>query len=480
MNRVWTEEELEILRRDREAKVPVPVTAAKLGRPVPATYARARLIGTLVQPHQTWDEASVVRLRDLVSADPPLTDKLIAAELGRTVTQIRWKMQDLGLIGVRDLSKLAKITAAGTVRPKSTHMPSAKPVMAKPAVQKPPRPLAPERHAPAPRAEMSAPSAAPVQRRVLPSLDVQTTLVEAIKALEASMAEHLKTIVTETESGMIRAARAAIAEKGRIDQRLVIRVKRAAEAAARRDAEAKKAEAEAKQRQMETWKAEAEAKRRAAETARQAREEAARRIREEKLREEKVRAEKAREEKVLRERVQNTPPSPAQKLKEPEKKAVLPSVQGVSQVAPLRPAPQPVAPSTPKILVTEAPAAPRTEEPEAAGGQTSGRGGWKSVRRDPARALAQAKAKAKPANRADAIDLAQAAQAAIERFIAERGVTKSESSGIQSVVSRLQARGYIVVRDETGWTIDQRHRVGSESELFAFAEARGITLSAAA
>jgi hypothetical protein len=48
------------------------------------------------------------------------------------------------------------------------------------------------------------------------------------------------------------------------------------------------------------------------------------------------------------------------------------------------------------------------------------------------------------------------------------------------VVSRLQARGYIVVRDESGWTIDQRHRVGSESELFAFAEARGITLSAAA
>jgi len=371
---------------------------------------------------------------------------------------------------VRDLSKLAKITAAGMARPKAPQTRAAKPATAKPIQKKPAQSPAPARSAAVVRTEMPASPAAPVQRKVLPSLDVQEALVQAIKALEASMAEHLKTIVAETEAGMIRAARAAIAEKGRIDQRLVIRVKRAAEAAARRDAEAKKAEAEAKQRQMESWKAEAEAKRKAAEAAREAREEAARRAREE----------KAREERALREKVQAAAPKPTPKPKPPEKKAVLPAVQGVSRVASLRPAPQPVAPTVPRILVTEAPAAPRAEEPETTGGQTSGRGGWKSVRRDPARALAQAKAKAKPANRADAIDLAQAAQAAIERFIAERGVTKSESSGIQSVVSRLQARGYIVVRDETGWTIDQRHRVGSEAELFAFAEARGITLSAAA
>ena len=143
-------------------------------------------------------------------------------------------------------------------------------------------------------------------------------------------------------------------------------------------------------------------------------------------------------------------------------------------------APAPVAPSVPKIVVMEAPAAARPVEVDQAETQTSGRGGWKSVRRDPARAMAQAKAKAKPAKRADAVDLSQAAQAAIERFIAERGVTRTESSGIHSVVSRLQARGYIVVRDETGWTIDQRHRIACESDLMAFAEARGITLSAAA
>jgi hypothetical protein len=443
MNRVWTEEELEILRRDREAKIPVPVTAAKLGRPVPATYARARLIGTLVQPHQSWDEATVARLRELVSADPPMTDKRIAAELGRTVTQIRWKMQDLGLIGVRDLSKLAKITAAGTTRPKVVQAQSAKPAAANPATQKPPRQSPPKRSASVGRAEISARSAVPVQRIPLPTIDIEAALAQALKALETAMAEQLKTFAADTEAGMIRAARAAIAEKARIDQRLLVRVKRSAEAVARREAEARKADAEAE--------------RKATDAARQ-----------------------AHEEKALQKKVRLAAPKPAAKPKADVKKAVLPAVRGVSQVAAPRPAPQAVAPTVPRIVVSEAPAATRATEPDTANAQTSGRGGWKSVRRDPARVLAQAKAKAKPANRADAIDLAQAAQAAIERFIAERGVTKNESSGIQAVVSRLQARGYIVVRDESGWTIDQRHRVGSESELFAFAEARGITLSAAA
>ena len=456
MNRVWTEEELEILRRDREAKIPVPVTAAKLGRPVPATYARARLIGTLVQPHQSWDEATVARLRELVSADPPMTDKRIAAELGRTVTQIRWKMQDLGLIGVRDLSKLAKITAAGTARPKVVQAQSAMPAAANPATQKPPRQSPLERSASAGRADISARSAVPVQP-ILPPIDIKAALARALEALETAMAEQLKTFVAGTEAGMIRAARAAIAEKARIDQRLLVRVKRSAEAAARREEEAWKAEEEAKRQAMEARKVDAEAERKATDAARQ-----------------------AQEEKALQEKVRLAAPKPAAKPKADVKKAVLPAVRGVSQVAAPRPAPQAVAPSVPRIVVSEAPAATRATEPDTANAQTSGRGGWKSVRRDPARVLAQAKAKAKPANRADAIDLAQAAQAAIERFIAERGVTKNESSGIQAVVSRLQARGYIVVRDESGWTIDQRHRVGSESELFAFAEARGITLSAAA
>jgi hypothetical protein len=60
-----------------------------------------------------------------------MTDKRIAAELGRSVTQIRWKMQDIGLIGVRDLSKLAKITAAESTRPKAPKASAAEPSLRK-------------------------------------------------------------------------------------------------------------------------------------------------------------------------------------------------------------------------------------------------------------------------------------------------------------------------------------------------------------
>lgn len=462
MNRVWTEEELAILRRDREAKVPVPVTAAKLGRPVPATYARARLIGTLVQPHQSWDEASVARLRALVCADPPMTDKRIAAELGRSVTQIRWKMQDLGLIGVRDLSKLAKITAAETARPKVVKASSAEPLPRNTASRpKSARHPVPESSAGSTPSVMEAPGRPPMS-------DPQAELERAIEALRASMADRLKSSIAEAEAGMIKAARAAIAEKGRIDQRLVIRVKRVTDAEARRLAAAQQAETEAKEAAAEAKRQKAEARRLEAETKRQT-EEAARINREQKARQE-----------GLRQRVQVATSAPAEASKPARRNAILPAVQGRSRDAAPRLAPAPAVSAVSKIVVMEAPAAARPVEVDQAETQTSGRGGWKSVRRDPARVMAQAKAKAKPANRADAVDLAQAAQAAIERFIAERGVTRTESGGVQSVVSRLQARGYIVVRDETGWTIDQRHHVASESDLMAFAEARGITMSAAA
>lgn len=427
MNRVWTEEEIEILRRDREAKVPVPVTAAKLGRPVPATYARARLIGTLVQPHQSWDEASVTRLRELVLTDPPMTDKRIAAELGRTVTQIRWKMQDLGLIGVRDLSKLAKAASASS-RPKAVTKPEAP----KRPVQKA-APVQPKAAAPAlPPARIAAPApqAAPVQ------IDPRAALNRALKQLEDGLKERLKAMVAESEAGMVRAAMDAIAEKNSIDRELTERYRPAPKAEAKTVPEPPKAKPAAEPEPIVSAPKPAAAP--------------------------KPKAEKPKVEK------------PKAAASKPALSKPLPAA---SRPVP-SPAPAAPVPTAPKIVVMEAPAAIRTVEPEQAQAQTSGRGGWKSVRKDPARIAAQAKAKA--TNRADAVDLAQAAQAAIERFIAERGVTRTEANGTQTLISRLQARGYIVVRDDNGWMIDQRHHVESEAALAAFAEARGISLNIAA
>jgi len=444
VNRVWTEEELDILRRDRAAKVPVPVTAAKLGRPVPATYARARLIGTLVQPHQPWDEASVARLRELVLADPPMTDKRIAEELGRTVTQIRWKMQDLDLIGVRDLSKLARVTASEAAPARAAKVPAQKPV---------------SRTLPALPKSLSAPDMPPQLRvtdpvrRVAPApavppatVDPRAALERAVKRLEARLSERLKSSISETEAGMVRAATDAIAEKRRIDQRLADLGRGIAEA------QAEKTKAEPMMAQTESAHTPAAPQRRAHDVALADREEET--------------AAKERKRPAAR---------PA------ARKPVVPAAQGVSRAAAPRQPQPPASPPAPKIVVVETPVAARPEpSPIPDHVQVSGRGGWKSVRRDPARVAAQAKAKGKATSRADAVDLALAAQAAIDRFIAERGVTRTERNGIQAIVSRLQARGYIVVQEGDGWVIDQRHRVDGESALIAFAEARGISLDVAA
>jgi hypothetical protein len=427
MNREWTEEELDILRRDRAAKIPVPVTAAKLNRPVPATYLRARRIGTLVQTHQPWDHATVERLRQLVTGDPPLTDKCIAADLGRTVTQIRWKLQDLGLIGVRNLSKLAKAGAArsdGTRAPKSPREKSHR------------NPKESRKSQETFRSKDAAAhndTGAPVKgaRSNLPeTIDIRNGLNRAITRLEAELALRLKASIGTSEAEMVQAALAAITEKARIDQHLAGFRKEATSIAV-------------PQASLE-----------------------------------------ASPDVVRTDRSEKPKPRPRTPKDKPAAKS---GAKPVGKSAPLSiglsigltsARQEPPAPA-PKIVVMDAPAVAQaiaTSEPVLV--QTSGRGGWKSVRRDPARASAQAQAKA--ATRADATDLSQAAQSAIERFIAERGITRVESDPAQLLVSKLQARGYIVVREGDGWVIDQRHRVETETELAAFADARGISRGIAA
>lgn len=421
MNREWTEEEIEILRRDRAAKIPVPVTAAKLNRPVPATYLRARMIGTQVQKHQAWGNDEVERLRRMVMADPPMTDKRIAEELRRTVTQVRWKMQDLGLIGVRDLSKLARATSAGSHRPtgaKPLTQPRSSPVSGAPRKMTPAH-TAREQHEAAERPRST------------------TELVEvAVAQLAMVLDGVLKSAVAEAEKEMMQAAMAAIAEKKAIDERLTKLTPPSAVRSPDENARASNPSSSVRERPSL--------------------------------------------DKSVTSSTRDA--SPAVSRKKPAKETKAPARQ-LAMKPISRPAASPAPKSmtsdpAPKIIVLDAPAPARADPPALEPSQVSGRGGWKSVRRDPAKVAAQARSK--PANRADAVDLAHAAQTAIEQFIAQRGVTRNEVGGPQALVTRLQARGYVVISDGDGWVIDQRHRVKGGKELEAFAAARGISLDAAA
>ncbi|WP_414473114.1 hypothetical protein [Microvirga sp. M2] len=283
-------------------------------------------------------------------------------------------------------------------------------------------------------------------------VDFRAALELALKRLETTFAAHLKSSVSEAEAGMVRAATDAIAEKRRIDLRL---------------AELSKPIAEVRDEPAARTGPMAAASRAAASRAVEATAPA------------KVRA---RDVATSAGQKETLPASPKRSAPKPQPKKMAGSAApGASQAAVLRPIQAPPAAPTPKIVVVETPVAVRPEAGASSEpAQVSGRGGWKSVRRDPARVMAQAKAKAKATSRADAVDLAAAAQAAIDRFIRERGVTKTETNGVQTLVSRLQARGYIVVQDGAGWIIDQRHRVDGEPALVAFAEARGISLDIAA
>lgn len=438
MNRVWTEAELEILQRDRAAKVPIPMTAEKLGRPVPATYAKARAIGTLVQTHRKWDDESVARLRALISAHPPVTDKWIAEELGRTVTQIRWKLQDLGLIGVRDLSALARATAPKGRRLSDEGSSSHErhpPASAELRSQGLPSGAAATARTPLPAPAVIAPAVTAVWR------DPVAEIAASLRRLETEFSTRLKDAIAETEAGMVRAAMEAIAAKSSIDQRLAEFGRRVAPSPAATIAEPSTPSREARgtdsvpQREHTPRKSDASG-----------------------LKDDNP---AKRERRPAQNSVKNL--AGARKAGTSQPPAVC-----LNQAPPRL--------SAPTIVVLETPAvAIASPTKELTPGITSGRGGWKSVRKDSARGMVQGKARAQSAGRADAIDLAHAAQAAIQRFINERGVTKPAETGVQALVSRLQARGYIVVHDGAGWVIDRRQRLNNEFELAAFAEARGIS-----
>ncbi len=102
-NRIWLPEEDAVIRSERAKHVPVPLIAERLGRPIPATYLRARKLGCLVQPKTFWSPEEEERCRALLLQDPAPTDRELAQIFNRTIASVRWKVKDLGLLGKRAL-----------------------------------------------------------------------------------------------------------------------------------------------------------------------------------------------------------------------------------------------------------------------------------------------------------------------------------------------------------------------------------------
>ena len=118
MAKDWTEEEIAILRTRRMQRIPVPQIAAELGRPVPATYARARMIGTRVMDRRAWDAEQTAALVRMDAEGMLIKD--IARALNRTEVSVRWKLEDIGLSGKRlrrwtsgEIKRLERLVAAG-------------------------------------------------------------------------------------------------------------------------------------------------------------------------------------------------------------------------------------------------------------------------------------------------------------------------------------------------------------------------------
>lgn len=100
-NDVWTEQQKAYLIAERAKGTPVPRIAAALGKPVPATYTRCRMLGSKIQTHTPWTDELEAQLRDLATGAVPMTDQALADAVGKTVPQMRWKLGDLDLIGRR-------------------------------------------------------------------------------------------------------------------------------------------------------------------------------------------------------------------------------------------------------------------------------------------------------------------------------------------------------------------------------------------
>lgn len=428
-NRIWLPDEDETIRRERKRKTPVPVIAAMLDRPVPATYLRARKLDTRVQKHDVWSDAEEARFKELMTQPEPPCDRELAAVFKRSLSSIRWKVRDLGFVGARPLG----LSAAQ-----------------KRALQERARDRASARVEAIETAKVAA-RAAVVDRAAKPKVRDRSGPDPIARAVQSAVAG----LLTKAMFGANAAATAAAkdrAEAKREQDRLLVEVnKRLAKeaSAARRErnkAEALAARALAREAKLAESRAAGAEARTAKETARA---------------EARATAETARAIRAARAK----PPRPTAKA--PARVVNLTEARPVSHAAPERVVVAPVVTFDPKAVVISPPLAPATK--------TSGRGGWAVTRRH--RQTIAPKVKA---TRDDALALADAAKDAVAAFIAARGVTRAVDDATTSLINRLRARGYIVIQTGKGWMIDHRHEVKDAKALEAFAAARGLLTKAAA
>jgi hypothetical protein len=125
-------------------KVPVAVMANHFGTSKAAIYAHARIIGALVMDRHVYTPEEVETLRAMVVAGN--TDKEISVAMGRPIGSIRWKIDDLKLLAVRNAARIERaarkavpVNAARRQTPATARQPRGKP--GRPRGSRPLKPL---------------------------------------------------------------------------------------------------------------------------------------------------------------------------------------------------------------------------------------------------------------------------------------------------------------------------------------------------
>lgn len=247
MFQTWTPELDAHLRRLVVDEGLSPRQAAPvLGRPSGAVELRAKLLRIVAPVRQDWDEIAVARLRTLF--DDGATHEAMAADLGKPIGSIRWKLEDLELKRGRGFQgsaprapaprlRIPAVTpAAARIETGRTAVPRAPPVRAEPKVAAVLR----DREAVRIAAEASRAQARTAAAKA--KLDADAILAEAARADRAAKAQAAACAKAE-KAEVERVRRAEAAEAKRLERERTKLAREAAAAEERRRRTAERAEA---------------------------------------------------------------------------------------------------------------------------------------------------------------------------------------------------------------------------------------------